>query len=119
MSMCRRSALIGLVGLLLSVEAWSASYVAFEQITVAAASIALTGTKITPTGLPMATYASCRLETAQIRWTIDGTVPTTTVGTPLEPGDILELTGHDLLAQFRSIRTTATSGTLNCVYVAP
>lgn len=95
-----------------------AAYLAFEQVTVANTSIGFTGSKITPTGLPMATSASCRLETAEIRYTIDGTVPTTTVGTLLEIGDVLTLNGHDVLAQFRAIRTGSTSGVLDCTYSA-
>lgn len=95
------------------------SYLAYEQVTVANSSIGLTATKITPTGLPMATKASCRLETAEIRYVIDGSAPTTTVGTPLEPGDVLDLDGHDVLVNFRAIRTGATSGVLNCSYSAP
>jgi hypothetical protein len=33
--------------------------------------------------------ATCRLETAEIRYQVDGTAPTTTVGTLLEVGDVL------------------------------
>lgn len=100
-----------------SLSAWS--YLNFEQVTVAATSIGFTATKITPAGLPMATIASCRLETAEVRWTIDGTVPTTAVGTLLEIGDILTVTGHDALSTFRAIRTGGTSGVLDCTYSAP
>lgn len=95
------------------------SYAAFEQITVAASSIGFTGSKITATGQPMATYAVCRLRTAEISYTTDGTVPTTTVGTLAEVGDVLVFNGHDVLTQFRAIRTTGTSGQLDCNYGAP
>lgn len=95
-----------------------AAYVGFEQLTVAASSIGFTTGKITPTGLPMATSVSARLETAQIRYTIDGTVPTTSVGTLLEIGDVLTLTGHDVLMQFRAIRTGAVSGVLDSTFSA-
>jgi hypothetical protein len=90
----------------------------FEQITVdnTAGGVAMTTTKITPVGQPQAQYASCRLETAEIRYTIDGTVPTTTVGTLLEIGDTLPIAGHDRLFKFRAIRTGAVSGVLDCTY---
>lgn len=95
-----------------------AAYLAFEQITVAAASIGFTAAKITPAGLPMATSALCRLELAEIRYTIDGTVPSATVGTLLEIGDTLTLSGHDVLTTFRAFRTGGTSGQLDVTYSA-
>lgn len=92
-------------------------YVGFEQVTVANAAIGLTTSKILQgSGHPQANYGECRLETAEIRYTIDGTTPTTTVGTVMEPGDILQfLSSTDLLA-FRAIRTGGTSGLLDCHY---
>lgn len=104
---------------LLSLSLSAISYVAFEQITVANSSIGFTAASITPGGLPEATIATCRLETAEIRWRIDGQVPTTTVGTLLEIGDTIVVSGHDSIVRFRSIRTGATSGTLSCTYTAP
>lgn len=95
------------------------SYIGFEQITVAAAATGFTAAKITPPGRPEATIASCRLETAEIRWRIDGLPGSATVGTLLEPGDILTVTGHDALLVFSSFRTGATSGVLDCTYSAP
>lgn len=111
---------LSLVGaLLLTLSLSAISYIAFEQITVANVSIGFTAATITPGGLPEATIASCRLETAEIRWRIDGQVPTTTVGTLLEIGDTIVITGHDSLVRFRSIRTGGSSGTLSCHYSAP
>lgn len=110
---------VGVCVLAVTLGADASSYLAFEQVTVAGTAIGFTATKITASGLPMATFASCRLETAEVRYTVDGSVPTSTVGTPLEPGDVLELTGHDVLSAFRAIRTGATSGQLDCHYTAP
>ena len=101
------------------VAAQMASYIAFEQLTVANSVKTLTASKITPSGQAMATQAVCRLETAEIRYTVDTTTPTTTVGTLLEPGDTLTLNGHDVLSNFQAIRTGATSGVLACTYTAP
>ena len=63
-----------------------------------------------------AIFATCRLETAQIRFTIDTTAPTTSIGWLLEAGEILELHGRYELANFRAIRTGGTSGTLEVEY---
>jgi hypothetical protein len=108
------------VGVLLATPA-SVSYVAFEQITVAGTAIGFTAASITPAGRPEsnAQLASCRLRTAQISFTYDGTTPTATVGELLEVGDRIEVRGHDLLRLFRGIRTTGTSGQLDCHYLAP
>ncbi len=54
-----------------------------------------------------------RLETAEIRFTVDGTAPTTTVGTPMEALEVLTFASRPELVAYRAIRTTATSGTLN------
>jgi hypothetical protein len=95
------------------------SYIAFEQVTVAAVSIGFTSTKVEPDGSGagrQADTAVCRLETAEIRYTIDGTTPTSSVGTLLEIGDVLTITGHDSIMRFRAIRTGAVSGVANCTY---
>jgi hypothetical protein len=104
------------------VAAQTVSYIAFEQVTVANTSIGFTATKVEPNGTggaPQATMATCRLETAEIRYQVDGTAPTTTVGTLLEVGDVLTLNGHDSIMRFRGIRTGASSGVLSCNYSQP
>ncbi|MCC6417226.1 MAG: hypothetical protein IT429_03140 [Gemmataceae bacterium] len=94
------------------------SYVAFEQVTVAATSIGLTAATINNgNGHPQAVCALLRLQGAQIRFRLDGADPTTTVGTPLEVGDVLSIQGNALLNNFRAIRTGGTSGVLNCTYI--
>lgn len=89
----------------------------FEQLTVdnTAGGKSLTATTIEPDGGVERIFGVCRLETAQIRYTLDGTAPTTTVGTLLNIGDVLEITGTDALRAFRAIRTGADSGVLDCV----
>lgn len=111
---------LGVVALLaIPVSAWT--YIGFEQITVAAASIGFTTAKIDGQNgsHPQATIAVCRNETAEIRYTTDGTTPTSSVGTLLEIGDYLGLTGNDQLTNFRAIRTGSTSAKLNCTYYTP
>jgi hypothetical protein len=89
----------------------------YEQITVGTTAIGLSPRYFT--GGMGSTQASCRLETAEVRWTIDGTAPTTTVGTPLEALETIVLTDLATLQRFQAIRTGATSGVLNCSYSKP
>lgn len=62
------------------------------------------------------TKAFMTLETAQIRFTTDGTAPTTSVGHLLNIGEVLKLDSAEDIAAFRAIRTGATSGSLRCTY---
>ena len=83
----------------------------FESVTV-------TGTA---GGLTTATIAGQRnalitVETAQIRFRVDGTVPTASVGHILNVGDVLELDSTEALVGFSSIRTGGTSATIRCSY---
>jgi hypothetical protein len=93
-------------------------YYGYEQITVANSAIGFTASKITEgNGHPQATRALCRLETAEIRYRTDGGTPTSSVGTLLEPGDVLEINADPVqIAQFLAIRTGSTSGSLSCAY---
>lgn len=100
------------------------SFISFEQKTIdaTAGGVSFTAAKIQPNGSgtnPQATLAVCRQEAAEVRFTIDGTAPTTTVGTLLEIGDWLSINGFDSLLRFRAIRTGATSGQADCTYTAP
>lgn len=59
--------------------------------------------------------------TNDIRWTIDGTAPTTTVGHLLRAGDIengnpIVIRGRSNIAKFRAIRTGGTSGLISCTF---
>lgn len=91
---------------------------AFEQITVANTAIGFTSTKITsPDGVLM-TKAVCNLETGEVRYTIDGTTPTSTVGMIWAVNTSLTFVGHDVLSNFRAIRDSGTSGQLDCTYSA-
>lgn len=64
-----------------------------------------------------ARYCNIRLETAQIRFTVDGsTAPTTTVGRIMGVGEILVLESGEEMAAFAAIRTGSTSGVLDIEY---
>ena len=84
----------------------------YEAVTIANASKELTA----------ATYGRaraglCRLETAPIRYTLDGsTVPTDAVGILINPLEWIILENPDQIRNFRGYRTTGTSGSLKCFY---
>jgi hypothetical protein len=106
---------------LAAVALQAVSFISFEQLTVAASSTPFTAAKVEPDlsgGSRQADTAQCRLEVAEIRYTIDGTTPTAAVGTLLEPGDVLVISGHDSIMRFRGFRTGASSGILDCTYSA-
>jgi hypothetical protein len=89
--------------------AWADSY---EAITVAGTAI---GTTAATVGNNQ--WGMCRLETAEIRYTVDGaTTPTNLIGVPLEPFEWIVLNNPFELKNFRAIRTTGTSGSLKCHY---
>ena len=95
--------------------ALSKRYVArrFEQVTVAATAIGFTLSTMGDVD-----RAIVQIETAQVRYRYDGvTVPTATVGTLADTGDLLVVDGPEALANFRAIRTGGVSAILNCTYL--
>lgn len=64
-----------------------------------------------------ALFCHVRLETAQIRFTVDGsTAPTTAIGRLLEVGEVLILESIEEMEAFAAIRTGAVSGVLDVEY---
>jgi hypothetical protein len=123
-----RAVWIGLIVVLLAglgAAPGAVRYIAFEGKTIdnTVGGTAFTVTKLQPNGGgtdPQATIAVCRLESALVRYTIDGTPPVAgTTGTVLQVGDAITITGADLLRAFRAIRETAVSGFLDCNYIQP
>lgn len=47
------------------------------------------------------------VETAQVRFRVDGTDPDSTTGILLKPGDLVQITNTDMLAHFKVIRVSA------------
>jgi hypothetical protein len=90
---------------------------AYESITVSSTAIGLTSGTINPiiTGVRTVT-ALCAVETAQIRYRIDGTDPTSSEGIVLNDGDTLTIEGSEDLLKFRAIRTGGSDATLKCSY---
>ena len=87
-----------------------------EAITVASNAIGFTAATIISTEVEPAKKAVVTLETAQIRFRVDGTNPEATVGHLLGVGDTLILEGEDEIRLFRGIRTSATSASIHCTY---
>jgi hypothetical protein len=84
---------------------------AYESITVAA--IAIGGT---PATYDDAVRVEITLETAQIRYRVDGTNPTASEGHLVEVGDIITLKSASQIANFMAIRTGGMSGVLKITY---
>lgn len=90
----------------------------FEQITVDSTSggKSFAATEYDDGTNKPAVGAFCSLETASIRYTTDGTAPTTTVGHLVQPGEAFVVWGSKDIKAFRAIRTGATSGVLTVTY---
>lgn len=86
---------------------------AFEQKTIDATvgGIALTGATY-----GTAKYAEIDIETASMRFTVDGTPPTATLGHLVNPNDIIRLDSNEDIVAFRAIRTGSTSAVINVSY---
>lgn len=61
-------------------------------------------------------YATISVEDAEIRFTVDGTPPTTTVGHKVKPPAEIELESPEDIAAFRAIRRGAVNAVLQVTY---
>lgn len=113
-----------LIAMCLALSGWAGyaqdPYRLLVQLTIAGSASGFTSTVIgsgsnNTTGHPQANWATCRVRTAEISFTTDGTTPTSTVGVLAEPGDILDLKSNLELRLFLAIRTTGTSGQVDCI----
>lgn len=89
------------------------NYSASESLTVSNTSVGLT--EATFGNL---THAFITCEVAAVRFWLDGTAPTATVGHNLEVGDTLELESEPQLQNVRFIRRDGVDSTLRCSYGA-
>jgi len=83
----------------------------YESVTVEDSAIGLTSATYLD-----ATRAEMTLETAQIRYRVDGTNPTSSEGHPVYVSDVIILDSAAQIAGFKAIRTGATSGVLKVTY---
>lgn len=81
---------------------------AFETLTVAGTSVGFTAGTAKDY-----TYALVTAEVAQVRYRLDGTDPTASVGHILDVGGILTLDSSEQVVGFRAIRTGGVSGSLS------
>ncbi len=97
---------------------------AHEKITVDATSggVTFTAATLLSTGsLAAHDQGSARhvlitIETAPMRWTIDGTAPTATTGHLANAGSVIELANIAAMKAFRAFRTTSTSAEIHVTY---
>jgi len=92
----------------------------YESITVADTAIGFTASKITPSSGEVANkdaeLAFCRLETANVRYRMDGTDPTSSEGVLLKADETVIIVGTSNVKRFRAIRTGSTSGVLKVMF---
>lgn len=89
----------------------------FETITVADSAIGFTAAKLYPTGEAPCRRVMATLETAAVRYRMDGTDPTGDVGHLLNVADVLHVVGINDLLNFRAFRDTGSSGSLSVSYM--
>lgn len=76
------------------------------------------GISLTPAKYGTNTKAFITVENASIRYWINGSAPTVSEGHLLNAGDALELDSNSDIANFKAIRTTGVSATIQCTYSA-
>ena len=87
-----------------------------ESITVSNTAIGFTAGTISPGDGAIPVKAVFTVETAQIRFTVDGTTPTASIGLLVQIGDIITINGQSDINAFRAIRVTSTDATIQPVY---
>lgn len=85
-----------------------------EVITVSTTALSLATDTVGGRGTarPEARYCFLSLETAAVRWRVDGIAPTDSTGHVMASGSSLELYGHETISRFKVIRDTGSDGVL-------
>jgi hypothetical protein len=93
---------------------------AYEQLTVTAGVQVLTPSKYAVTagnpGYEAAASAFLTLNGGDIRYTYDGTTPTSSTGHVLRDGGTLTLVGQNQMGTFKCIQTGSTSSEISVTY---
>ena len=89
---------------------------AHESITVANTAIGFTAATMKPASGERPDKIVFVIETAQMRYTLDGTAPTTALGLLGEIGDIVVIEGEANANAFQAIRTGGTSAVIQPQY---
>lgn len=84
-------------------------YHAFETLSVAGSAVGFTAATY-----GAATLARVHVATARVRYRMDGTNPTASVGEPLEIGSIIELDSADQVQRIRFISMDGGTASLSC-----
>lgn len=87
-----------------------------ESITVSNTAIGFTDATINPQRRIKPIKAVFVVETAAIRFTVDGSTPTSTVGFLAEIGDIVTINGEHDIEKFKAIRTGTADATIQPIY---
>lgn len=88
------------------------SFDAFESLTVSTSSVGFTAGTVGSNR----NKALVTVETAAVRFRLDGTAPTASVGLVLEDGDALILDSQPQLQNVRFIRRDGVDATLRCAF---
>ncbi len=92
----------------------------YEEVTVGVSAVGFSSTKIMPTTGPYARMSARAVlvssENGDIRFRIDGGLPSTSLGHYFTNGDTLVITGTQAIQQFRGIRCGDTDGGLRVTY---
>jgi hypothetical protein len=92
----------------------------YEEVTAGVSVVGFSTTKIMPTTGPYARLSAraalVSSENGDIRFRIDGGLPSASSGHYLTNGDTLVLTGTQAIQQFRAIRSGDTDGVLRVTY---
>ena len=87
----------------------------YEEITVTNAVVGFTSALLLASLQPKG--AVLTLETAAIRWRIDGGNPSGTVGHLMSVGDSIVIHGPNNMPSFKAFRDTAVDGVLRVTYI--
>lgn len=90
----------------------------FEQITVSSTAVGLTAANYDITGADLGRRTKrvvCSVESNDIRFRVDGTSPTASVGYPVTSGSQIVIDKPNDISNFKAIRQSA-DATLSCIY---
>lgn len=90
---------------------------AFEQLTISTVVLPLTAlTYIVDSSGEKAKRAVITITGAQIRYTYDGTTPTSSVGHLVNPFDVITIIGSDNISNFKAIRAGSSDAIISVTY---
>ena len=85
-----------------------------KAFTAATYDLVLTANGVTTPRRPK--EAVVTVEDQNLRWTVDGTAPTTAVGHLAQPYDTIVIDGYENIKKFRAIRSTGSSSAIKVTY---